>query len=80
MVYDNGFWEDDINTKIWSEWASQHHIAEQLRHIDFAGDSCVSNALILNVVTSELYESDEDLAREFLCRHFIESKGLPRIL
>lgn len=74
MVYDNGFWEDDIKTELWSAWTSQQCVATQLENIDFSATSCVFNALILNVVTGDLYEVDESLAREFLYKHYVNSK------
>lgn len=80
MVYDNGLWEDHIDTELWSAWATQRHVAGYLKNIDFSTNSCITNALIINVTSRDLYEADEALAQEFLYRHYIDSKGLPRIL
>lgn len=77
MVYDNGFWEDDIDTELWSAWATQPNVSGYLENIDFSTGSGVFNALIMNVTTRDLYEVDEVLAREFLYRHYISSTDLP---
>lgn len=79
MVYDNGVWEDDVDTEVWSAWASQPHVAGQLVNVDCFADPCEFHALVLNVITYDLYEADESLARDFLYKHYIDTKGLPLI-
>lgn len=78
MVYDNGFWEDEIDTELWSSWATQSHVASHLHNIHFSTESGIFSALVVNVVTRDIYEADEVLAREFLYRYYVDSKGLPR--
>lgn len=79
IVYDNGIWEDEVDTEVWSKWTSQPGVAKQLKHIEASAESASFHALIINVDTYDLYEADEELARDFLYKHYITTKGLPLV-